>query len=78
MADPNDRYSKNVPGPWYVDNTCIACGLCENIAPSIFRYSADDGQNYVHHQPKTLAELALARDAMESCPVDAIGNDGEK
>ena len=76
MADPNERFSDNVPGPWYVDSNCIGCGLCEDIAPSVFRLSAEGDHDFVHHQPETPAELEAAEEARERCPVEAIGNDG--
>lgn len=76
MPDPTDRYSDNVPGSWYVDDQCIACGLCEEILSEVFVLSADADHNFVFHQPDTEAQLALAREAMDACPVEAIGNDG--
>ena len=76
MADPNDRSLENVPGPWYVDNNCIACGLCEVLAPAVFKLISDGQYNVVHHQPETPEELHAAEESKDSCPVDAIGNDG--
>ena len=77
MANPNDRFSENVAGAWYVDTNCIICGLCDDALPSVFGQSADGDQNYVHHQPQTAEELAEAEHVREVCPADAIGNDGE-
>ena len=31
-----DKSPRNVPGPYYNDNTCIDCGICRDIAPEIF------------------------------------------
>ena len=76
MANPNDKFSVNVPGPWYVDTNCIACGLCDELAPSVFRFFEAEGQNYVYHQPESEEELERANEAREACPVEAIGNDG--
>ena len=76
MANPNDKYSENVAGAWYVDTTCICCDRCGELAPSVFRSSEISGQNYVHHQPASEGELKDAEEAREGCPVDAIGNDG--
>lgn len=76
MANPNDRYSINVPGTWYVDTNCVDCGQCDSNAPSVFRRSDSDGHNYVHRQPATAEEFALAVEAQEGCPAEAIGNDG--
>jgi ferredoxin len=35
------------------------------------------GHTYVLKQPETPEEEALCKEAMEGCPVEAIGNDGE-
>ena len=69
----NRVFSDNAPGSWYVNDECIVCGLCENVAPAVFRLSADYSHNMVHHQPATPEELAEAEDARERCPVEAIG-----
>ena len=42
-----------------------------------FRRSDEGGYSYVFKQPTTLEEEALCKEAMEGCPVEAIGNDGE-
>ena len=76
MANPHDKVPENVPGPYYNDNTCIDCGLCPEIAPHIFRRQDDGGYSYVHRQPVTKEEIALAEEARESCPTESIGNDG--
>jgi ferredoxin len=39
--------------------------------------SDDGGYSYVFKQPTTLEEEDLCRQAMEGCPVEAIGNNGE-
>jgi len=76
MANQNDRHAENVPGRWYVDAICIICGMCGEYAPETFRASADGTQNIVFRQPVTPQELEAAKEAMEGCPVDSIGNDG--
>ena len=73
MADPTDKYHRNVAGSFYNDNSCIDCDICREIAPSIFRRDDDDAQSYVWRQPRTAAQLALAYEALESCPTDTIG-----
>jgi ferredoxin len=75
MANSKDSYPDNTPGPWYVDEQCICCGLCEDVAPDVFRISADGSHNLVHHQPTTPEELADAENARDRCPVEAIGKD---
>lgn len=76
MANPNDRYSENAAGPWYVDTTCIDCGQCDAAVPSVFKRSDAGAQNYVHRQPESPEELEKAEESLQACPVEAIGNDG--
>jgi ferredoxin len=77
MADVANRYSENVPGKFYVDNQCIDCDLCRETAPANFMRHEDGGYSYVFKQPTTSGEEDLCRQAMEGCPVEAIGNNGE-
>ena len=77
MADPKDRVEENVPGTYYVDVTCIDCDVCRDTAPDNFTRSDEKGYSYVCKQPKTEDERALCEEALVSCPVEAIGNDGE-
>lgn len=76
MADKNSRLPQNASGPWYVDSNCIDCDLCRETAPSVFRRDEDNGNSIVFHQPETDEERALAEEARNGCPVEAIGNDG--
>lgn len=76
MADKSNRLPQNVPGPWYVDSNCIDCDLCRETAPAVFRRDEDNGNSVVFHQPEADEELKLAEEAMEGCPVEAIGKDG--
>jgi ferredoxin len=46
-------------------------------APANFTRSDDGGYSYVFKQPTTPEEEALCKEAMEGCPVEAIGNNGE-
>ena len=74
MADKNIKVPENVAGSYYVDDTCIGCGLCVSTAPEVFEMNGDD-KAYVRKQPSP-EELDGARTSMESCPVDAIGDNG--
>jgi ferredoxin len=38
----------------------------------------DEGYSYVFKQPEDDDEEEQCREAMESCPVEAIGDDGEE
>ncbi len=77
MANKNERHAENAFGNWYVDTTCICCGLCADAAPTVFRISSEGGQNIVFKQPATATELQESTWAKEACPVDAIGDDDE-
>lgn len=76
MADKNEKNEFNVPGKFYVDSQCIGCALCASTAEGFFEIS-DAGCAFVAKQPTTPEETALCTEAMESCPVQAIGDDGE-
>jgi ferredoxin len=76
MANKNDKVAGNVPGPFYIDQTCCDCDLCRGMAPGIFRRDDEIGMSIVYKQPTTPEEFNEAIEAMESCPTSTIGNDG--
>ena len=76
MADPKDKFDDNSPGPYYVDTTCIDCDVCRDTAPSNFTRNDDGQYSYVFKQPDSDDERRLCEEALTSCPVEAIGNDG--
>jgi ferredoxin len=76
MANNTDRYSQNAAGKFYVDQQCIDCDLCRETAPDFFTREEDGGFSYVHTQPTTEADVLMCMEALEGCPVSAIGNDG--
>ena len=77
MADSANRYAQNVTGQFYVDDQCIDCDLCRETAPANFKRDDDGGHSYVYKQPESPEEEAMCKEAMEGCPVEAIGDDGE-
>ena len=77
MADAANKYPENANGKFYVDDQCIDCDLCRETAPANFQRNEDGGHSYVFKQPETPEEEALCKEAMEGCPVEAIGCDGE-
>ncbi len=77
MAEIEDRYEDNVAGEFYVDDQCIDCDLCRETAPDNFTRNEDGGYSYVYKQPTTDEERALSEEAMEGCPVEAIGSNGK-
>jgi ferredoxin len=76
MADLEDKNPEGVPGKYYVDSQCIDCDLCRETAPDNFQRSDEEGYSYVYKQPQNEEEEALCIEAMEGCPVEAIGDDG--
>jgi ferredoxin len=77
MANKDDRYPDNVSGQFYVDTQCIDCDVCRVTAPNNFQRQEDKGYSYVFKQAENDEEAAQCQEAMDSCPVEAIGNDGE-
>lgn len=76
MADPRDKVPETVPGRFYVDTQCIDCDVCRVTAPANFQRSEEKGYSYVSRQPETPDEEAQCQEAMDFCPVEAIGQDG--
>ena len=77
MAELNLKWPENVAGKYYVDEECIDCNLCSEIAPDNFKVNEEEGHDFVYKQPLTDEEEDLCVEALESCPVEAIGNDGK-
>jgi len=77
MADPDDKLPDQAPGKYYVDSSCIDCDVCRTTAPNNFEANEDEGYSFVVKQPEGEEEEAGCEEAMESCPVEAIGDDGE-
>ena len=71
MANPSKRLPENAPGDFYVDESCIDCDACRQIAPAVFR---DHGaQSSVYRQPRTAEEVLGALKAVVACPTASIG-----
>lgn len=76
MAEREDKLPENVPGKFYVDRNCIDCDVCRDTSPKNFTRYDENGYSYVYKQPATPEELEFCEEAMDACPVEAIGNDG--
>ena len=85
MADPENIWHDNVGGnatikgkkvSFYVDMECILCSVCSDAAPNNFRMSDDEDHDICYKQPENDEEYAECLEAMENCPVEAIGEDG--
>lgn len=78
MADRTRKVPENRPGRFYVDETCIDCELCRETAPEQFVRQDRGGYSFVAQQPTDPADEAACLAAMEECPVEAIGMDGQE
>ena len=78
MADPAERWPTNSPGRFYVDRECIDCDLCRTVAPDHFERSDEGGHSFVARQPQSEAEVAECLQALEDCPVEAIGDEASE
>lgn len=76
MADKTNRLDDNAPGKFYVDDQCIDCDACRATAPDNFRRNDEKGFSYVFKQPESELETQLCHEALEGCPVEAIGDNG--
>jgi glyoxylase-like metal-dependent hydrolase (beta-lactamase superfamily II)/ferredoxin len=62
---------ENADGDFFVDDTCIDCDACRQIAPKTF---AEDGDySIVHRQPQSDEETRRAMMALVACPTASIG-----
>jgi ferredoxin len=78
MASIEDKLVDNVEGKFYVDDQCIDCDLCRETAPDFFTRNEEEAYSYVHTQPITQEDIDLCMEALEGCPVEAIGDDGDQ
>ena len=76
MPDPDAKWPENVGGRFYVDDQCIDCDLCREIAPDYFMRNEDGGYSYIYKQPEDQDGIDECMEALEGCPVEAIGDDG--
>jgi glyoxylase-like metal-dependent hydrolase (beta-lactamase superfamily II)/ferredoxin len=71
VANPAKRLPENVPGDFYVDESCIDCDACRQIAPHVFRDHGE--QSSVFYQPRTEEEVLGALKSIVACPTSSIG-----
>ncbi len=76
MAHLRDKLPESVPGTFYVDRQCIDCDVCRDTSPANFQRDDENGYSYVAKQPESAEEAALCDEALNACPVEAIGDDG--
>lgn len=74
MASLVIRRHENASGAFFVDETCIDCDLCRQIAPETFVRAGN--QSAVARQPETPGEELAALKALVTCPTSSIGARG--
>lgn len=65
MADSSEKFPENIPGDYYVDENCVFCGTCIELAPDNVA-SKNGDYAYVQKQPENPEE----EDACEEAGVD--------
>lgn len=75
MADRANKLPQNSEGKFFVDDQCIACDACVIEAPDFFEMNCEDGHAFVKKQPANSKQLKNCLNALEECPVEAIGCD---
>jgi ferredoxin len=75
MADKTRILKENLPGKWYVDDSCTPCHVCLEEAPKLLKYNEDQTYVYFFKQPESADELDAAQRALDICPTGSIGND---
>ncbi len=78
MAELENKYPDNVKGKYFVDDMCIDCDACREAAPNNFKRNEEEGYSFVYKQPEGQQEEDDCKDAMDGCPVEAIGDFGDK
>jgi glyoxylase-like metal-dependent hydrolase (beta-lactamase superfamily II)/ferredoxin len=73
MARLAARLDENAPGAFFVDNSCIDCEACRQIAPETFVRSRRLGQSVVAAQPGRGDSEKRALMAVIACPTASIG-----
>ena len=56
------------------DDLCIGCGTCPEVCPEVF-HMTDDGIAHAINTDIPEDAIANAKEACDSCPVDAIDID---
>jgi len=78
MAELDARVPDNAAGKYFVDEDCIDCDACRENAPNNFTRNEEEGYSYVYKQPENDLELKECAEALGGCPVEAIGDFGDK
>jgi len=76
MANLAQSVPENIPGPFFVDTTCIDCDTCRELAPATFGDTGDF--SFVQLQPQSAAETRAALRALVACPTGSIGTSNKR
>ena len=71
MAKQQNIRPENIKSDFFVDSTCIDCGTCYWMAPSIFKRVGN--MSAVYKDPVTDLEFQKSAEALLSCPTNSIG-----
>ncbi len=74
MARLAARLPDNVDGEFFVDSSCIDCGMCRGLAAASFARSGRAEASVVRQQPSSSSEVLRAKMALVSCPTSSIGS----
>lgn len=75
--DLTNRHRLSAKGKRYVDIlACLDHECCVEIAPDLFKMDNEEWGAYVIRQPETEEEKSRFKEAMDTCPVEAIRDDG--
>ena len=77
-----EKHPQNVAGKYWIDcYNCLAHGICADLAPNNFRYD-EEGEvswsHFVYKQPETEEEERQCHEALMSCPMAVIHDDGDQ
>lgn len=82
MAEAARAWPDNDPTPsrvgdrrvrFFVDDACILCTVCSELAPENFRMAEAEDHDICFRQPTTPDQLEACRLALAECPAEAIG-----
>ena len=77
MADKDCRLPDNAPGGSTWTTSASTATRAARPRPSFFARNDDKGYSFVHKQPTDEDGQELCLEALEGCPVEAIGQDGD-
>jgi ferredoxin len=69
---PLRKENIGVSGEFSVNDDCIGCVICAEIAPDNFRFDHEQGCVAIGKQPDTDTETCLCAEAKDICPTNAI------